>query len=281
MLESLRLICARGHAPFQRGTAQRGGERMNAPVLLYGQRAPGTLVLAAEALDVSTQEILLLPDVEVLYELFEMPMQVALARLPVSLHPSVPAVLGVTVMHAKTSPFGAFTLAYVGIACRTGIKPRHFITGAFCGNDRAANYYCTRYGFAGQSANVSYRETYDRTRGEVIVAGRPILDIAITECVPRVGVGGMIKYSSPLSSTRIDGKPAMVQFEAGYDFKHSVRGRPQLAQFDATALGDAALTPTMAIAGSRAVVDRHLMPARFQVDMQTPAEQGGALKIAR
>jgi hypothetical protein len=73
----------------------------------------------------------------------------------------------------------------------------------------------------------------------------------------------------------------MVQFEAGYDFKRSVRGRPQLAHFDASALGDDAVRPTTAIAGSHAVVDLHLMPVRFQVDMHTPAEAGGASKILR
>ena len=254
---------------------------MNAPVLLYGQRAPDTLPLAGDALDVSPQETLLLPDVEILYVLFEMPMQVAVARLPVSLHPSVPAVLGMTVMHAKASPFGEFTLAYLGIACRTGIKPRHFITGAFCANQAAARYFGSRYGFACHTASVSYRETYDRIRAEVVVAGRPILDIAIAECVPLVGVGGMIKYSPPLTSTRINGIAAMVQFEAGYDFKRSVRGRPQLTHFDAAALGDGAVTPTMAIAGSHAMLDLHLLPVRFQVDMHTPAEAGGARKIPR
>ena len=231
---------------------------MNAPVLLYGQRAPDTLALAAEALDLSTQETLLLPAVEILYVLFEMPMQVALARLPVSLHPSVPAVLGMTVMHAKASPFGEFTLAYLGIACRTGIKPRHFITGAFCGNAAAARYFGNRYGFACQAASVNYRETYDRVRGEVVLDGHTVLDIAIAECVPLVGVGGMIKYSPPLTSTRINGAAAMVQFEAGYDFKRSVRGRPQLASFEAAALGDGAVKPTMAIAGSHAVVDMQI-----------------------
>ena len=254
---------------------------MNAPVLLYGSRAPSTVGLAAEALDLSPQETLVLPDVEILYVLFEMPMQTALARLPVSLHPSIPAVLGMTVMHAKQSPFGEFTLAYLGIACRTGIKPRHFITGAFCGNQAAARYFSTRYGFACQPAIVNYRETYDRIRGEVVIDGRTVLDIAIAECLPLVGVGGMIKYSPPLTATRINGAVAMVQFEAGYDFKRSVRGRPQLATFDAAALGDAALTPTMGIAGSHAVVDLHLMPVRFEVDLEIPAEQGGARKIAR
>jgi hypothetical protein len=91
----------------------------------------------------------------------------------------------------------------------------------------------------------------------------------------------MIKYSPPLTATRVNGDAALVQFEAGYDFKRSVRGRSQLATFDAAALGDAAVMPTMGIAGSHAVVDLHLMPVRFQVDLRTPAEAGGAKKIAR
>ncbi len=254
---------------------------MNAPVLLYGNRAPDTVPLAPTALDVSPQEILILPDVQILYVLHEMPMQAALTRLPVALHPSIPAVLGMTFIHAKDSPFGEFTLAYLGIACRTGIKPRHFITGAFCGNPAAANFFTSRYGFDCKSATVSYRETYDRIRGDVVMDGRSILDVAIAECLPLVGAGGMIKYSPPLTATRVNGAAALVQFEAGYDFKRSVRGRSQLATFDAAALGDAAVTPTMGIAGSHAVVDLHLMPVRFQVDLTTPAEAGGAKKIAR
>jgi hypothetical protein len=254
---------------------------MNAPVLLYGNRAAHDVTLAAQAFDVSPQETLLLPDVEILYVLHEMPMKAALARLPVALHPSIPAVLGMTVMHARHSPFGEFTLAYLGIACRTGIKPRHFITGAFCGNPAAANYFTTRYGFNCKPATVSYRESYDRIRGEVVVDGRTILDVAIAEWTPLVGAGAIIKYSPPLTATRVNGEAALVQFEAGYDFKRSVRGRTQLASFDAAALGDAAITPTMGIAGSHAVVDLHLMQARFQCDLTKPAEQGGAKKIAR
>ena len=254
---------------------------MNAPVLLYGNRAPGTVNLATTALDVSPQETLLLPDVEILYVLHEMPMQTALARLPVALHPSIPAVLGMTFIHARQSPFGEFTLAYLGIACRTGIKPRHFITGAFCGNQAAAAYFGSRYGFDCKSATVSYRETYDRIRGEVVVDGRSVLDVAIAECQPLVGAGGMIKYSPPLTAATVNGEAALVQFEAAYDFKRSVRGRSQLASFDAAALGDAAIAPSMGIAGSHAVVDLHLMPVRFQCSLSTPAEQGGAKKIAR
>ena len=254
---------------------------MNAPVLLYGERAPATVGLAAAPLDVSAQQALVLPAADILYVLFEMPMKAAVARLPVSLHPSVPAALGITFLHARSSPFGAFTLAYVGIACRTGIKPRHFITGAFCNNEAARTYLGNRYGFACLNATVDYRETYDRVRGAITQDGVILLDVAIVECQPLVGAGGMIKYSPPLTATRVNGAGVMVQFEAAYDFKRSVRGKARLAHYNAQALGDAAVAPVFPIAGSHAVCDVHLLPVRFAVDLEVPAEQGGARKLVR
>ena len=254
---------------------------MNAPVLLYGERAPTTVALAPTPLDVSPQQTLLLPDAEILYVLYELPMRTAVARLPVSLHPSVPAVLGITFLHAQDSPFGSFTLAYLAIACRTGIKPRHFVTGAFCDNDSASQFFANRYGFACGSATVECRATYDRVRGAIAVAGMTILDVAISDYLPLIGIGGMIKYSPPLTATTINDAPAMVQFEAAYDFKRSIRGKPRLAHYAQDALGDRALVPTTPIAGSHAVCDVHLMPARFSVDLLIPAEAGGARKITR
>jgi len=254
---------------------------MNAPVLLYGERAPASVELSAGALDVSAQQPMVLPEAEILYVLYEMPMKNAVARLPVSVHPSVPAVFGITFIHAKDSPFGSFTLGYVGIACRTGIKPRHFVTGSFCDNAAAGDFLRNRYGFACTQANVDYHETYDRTCGTIALNGRSLLDVAITESIPLVGVGAMIKYSPPLTAARVNGAPALVQFEAAYDFKRSIRGKPRLAHFDGAGLGDAAIVPTTPIAGSRAVCDVHLLPARFEVDLEVPAERGGARKIAR
>ena len=254
---------------------------VHSPVLLYGERQPATVALASAALDLSAQQAFVLPDADILYVLFEMPMNTAIARLPVSLHPSIPAALGITFVHAKNSPFGPFTLVYVGIACRTGIKPRHFITGAFCDNADARAFFTNRYGFACAPATVDYHETYDRVRGAISQNGKPLLDLAIVECQPLVGAGGMIKYSPPLTATQVNDHAALVQFEAAYDFKRSVRGKPRLVHYDALALGDLAVAPVFPIAGSHAVCDLHLLPIRFEVDLEVPAEQGGARKIAR
>lgn len=254
---------------------------MNAPELLYGTRDPATVALPATPLDLAAGDTVVLADAEIFYSLFEMRMHDALARLPVSLHPSIPAVLGVTFIRAHQGPLGAFTLAYVGIACRTGIKPRHFITGAFCDGAQAAAFFASRYGFAVQEAEVHYHETYDRVRGHIGRGGRSLLDLVIAQCIPLVGAGATIKYSPPLNAVSIGGKPALAQFEAAYDYKRVLRGRPQALHLDAAGLGDAAVTPTTAIAGSHAVVDLHLMPVRFQVDLSVPAEHGGASKVQR
>lgn len=249
--------------------------------LLYGQRAPASVPVAATALDSAAGDTVVIEGAEILYVLYEMPMSAALANLPVSLHPSIPAVYGITFIRARHSALGAFELAYAGIACRTGIKPRHFIQAAYTDSNAAAAFFGSRYGFDCKHAKVKQRETYDRARGTIEADGTLLLDVAITDCIPLVGAGATIKYSPPLNATRAGAEPVLVQFEAAYDFKRVLRGKPRLDSFAGAAFGDRAVHPTHAIAGSFAVCDLHLMPARFQVDLTVPAEAGGARKIAR
>ncbi|MCB1747616.1 MAG: hypothetical protein KDK06_10600, partial [Gammaproteobacteria bacterium] len=233
------------------------------------------------ALDTAATETVVIENAEILYVLYEVPMQAALAALPVALHPSIPAIYGMTFVRARDAALGPFELAWCGIACRTGIKPRHFIQAAYSASATAREFFAARYGFACQEAAVSLRETFDRVRGTVVTGDAMLLDVAITDAIPLVGAGALIKYSPALNATRVNGQAALVQLEAAYDFKRVLRGRPGLAAFDGGGLGDAALRPTQPIAGSFAICDLHLMPARFQVDIATPAEAGGASRIQR
>lgn len=254
---------------------------MNAPELLYGKRAAADVPVAANNIDLSDSSALVIESAHIYYALFEMPMATARSLLPVSLHPSVPALFGITFIRADDGPLGAFTLAYLGIACRTGIKPRHLIQSAFCDVPTAADFFATRYGFPCQSATVHYAEYYDRLHGEITQDNHKILDLQTTDCMPLVGAGATIKYSPPLNVVTLNQKNTMVQFEAAYDYKRVLRGRPRVQQFDSARLGTPSLVPAHAIAGSHAEVDLHLLPLRFQVDLAVPAEAGGASKIAR
>ncbi len=254
---------------------------MRETVLLYGERDPATVAINMVALDPTSTGTITIPDAEIAYSLFEIRMRDAQALLPPSLHPSVPALIGVTFIRARGGPLGAFNLAYCGIACRTGIKPRHYIQSAFADCNQASEFFTTRYGFPCQTATIELRESYDRIHGRVETEGGCVLETTAVDCVPLVGSGAMVKYSPPLNVTQVGGQAALVQFEAAYDFKRVLRGKPALNTFDSAVVGEDQPRPNHAISGTFAVVDLHLMPVRFEVDLSVPAEQGGARKIAR
>ena len=72
----------------------------------------------------------------------------------------------------------------------------------------------------------------------------------------------------------------MAQFEASYDFKCVSRGAVQATTYAASEVGDAAVAPTYPISGTFAICDVDLLPVRFQVDLLTPAERGGSMKVS-
>lgn len=254
---------------------------MSAPELLYGERAGDALAVPAMPLDAALDEAVTLEDVDVFYALAETPMAAARAVLPAALHPSVPALLGVTCWRASAGPLGAFTLAWVGLACRTGIKPRHFVTAAFCDHAPAADWFTRRYGLPCSPATLRYRERYDSVAVSADVDGRPVLRIETAQTVPLIGAGATVKYSPPLAASRVGEDVALVQFEAGYDFKRVLRGETRVRVWEPDALGTGGALPTTPVSTTHARCDVHLGPVRFVVDPVTPAEQGGARRLDR
>ncbi len=252
---------------------------MSKPELLYGERVPADFGQPGNPLNFGDRSTVELTEVEIFYSLFELPMDVAIARLPKSLHPSIPAVMATNFWHGREGPFGEFNLATVALACRTGIKPRHLIIGSWCDNPAAAQFFRERYGFNCQAAAIQCRESFERVVGRIVVDDKTILETVGTEFLPIVSGGGSVKYSPPLNLTVIDGQAMLAQFEAGYSFKRVLRGSANNPIFNAREIGDDAIQPTTPIAGTLAVCDVHLLPVRFQVDLTVPAEAGGASKI--
>ncbi len=252
---------------------------MSAIELLYGQRSGDTVGLNATTLDLSSRGEVSLPAVEIHYCLFELPMAHMLPRLPESLHPSIPAILGITVWRCSAGPLGPFSLAWIGLACRTGIKPRHFIHSAFCDNEEVGRWFKSRYGFPCQTALVHSLETYDRIHSRVELEGTPILDLETHRLQPLVGLGAMVKYSPPLNPARLENGVALVQMEATFEFMRVARGVPHAPTYAAAALGDDSLRPVYAVSGTFAVANIGLHPPRFSLSPRLPAEQGGAKKI--
>ncbi len=250
--------------------------------LLYGRRAAADLPAPRATLDVSASGEVQLENVQVHYALFETPMAAVLERLPVSLHPAIPAHLGITFWRCDDGPLGAFECAWIGLACRTGIKPRHLVHSTFVNRADVGEWLQRRYGFDCRVAEVHYRETYDRLQGRIAVDGQVLLDTVTTRMQPVVGAGASVKYSPALNTARVGDAALMVQMEAAYAFKRVIRGTPALLAYEAaTLLGDPRLTAKFPMSGTHAVVDVTLLPPRFTADFAVPAEAGGAKKIAR
>lgn len=254
---------------------------MRYPELLYGRGDPKTIAVSKIPLDLKDSSNIDIDNVEIFYTLYELKMSIAEAILPASLHPSIPALFSITFLSGEHETTGPFNLAYIGIACRTGIKPRHLIIKSFCDNDVALKLFATRYGFNPSLAEISCRETYDRVNGRICHEDRIVADISIGNCIPLVGSGGVVKYSPALNACALDSQTKLVQFEANYEFKTVIRGEPSDQVFDSKELGHEGLNTHYPVAGTYAVTNINLLPARFQVDLVNPAETGGASKITK
>ncbi|MGR8947809.1 MAG: hypothetical protein ACU84Q_07170 [Gammaproteobacteria bacterium] len=242
------------------------------PEFLYGS-GDGKILKKSANFDAKARGTLHVDNVDVFYSLFEIPMQDALTLIPSALHPSIPAVLGVTFWRAKDSDIGPFILAFAAISCRTGIKPRHLVLQAYADSAQAQDFFSNQYAFSCDIADIYFQESYDRFYGKVTCGDQIVLESETTQASPLVGGGVAVKYSPPLNATSIDDRDVLVQFEAAYDFKRAARGTPRLNRF----VGP--VQPTTPISGTHAICDIDFMPARFSVDVLVPAEAGGAKKL--
>ena len=248
---------------------------------LFGSCDPTTLAANAPDVDLGEFAEVKLEQVHIYSALFEIPLHGAMRSLPVGVHPSIPALSCATFWRCPGGPLGAFELAFIGLACRTGIKPRQLVYSAFADTDAACGFFRQRYGFPCRSAKVRQREYYDRVLGSVEMLGKRILEISTTGLTPLVGMGSFVKYSAALNFARVPEGVGLVQLEASYEFTRVIRGVPQAVTYDGAALGDATIVPVYPVSGAHAIVNLTLHPTRFVVDPVTPAERGGVRRIER
>ncbi len=249
--------------------------------LLYGLNRERAAAAVAPAIDIDAADELALAEAQIYYVLFEIPMAAARDYLPTALHPSVPAHLGITFWRVADGPLGRFEFAFIGIACRSGIKPRHLIYGAFTDSECAQNYFRTRYGYPCQIATVRQRENYDCISGEILQNDKPCLRVTTSAFQAVIGAGATVKYSPSLNLVTASHNTKLAQLEASYEFQRVVRGEPRIVHFDAARLGAPSIHATFPMSGTHAVCQIALHPVRFLLDVAIPAEAGGVERIRR
>jgi hypothetical protein len=191
-----------------------------------------------------------LPGAEVLQAAFEMPVSAREAVVPPALHPTNPALCVIQAWRCPESPWGAFSLAQVRAQTRSGLRPRGFVVGAVCDNDRAADALATDFGFPARPGEVLLRRAYDAAWLEVATGGQTIL--ALEGMDPEPLLPQDVFYSVTLNLAETPRGPRLLQVEPEYAVARAERLRPRLLSFHPEGWGDRRLDPYFAVSASLA-----------------------------
>lgn len=208
---------------------------------------------------------LVLDDVDVLHAHFEVSRDDALALLPPALTTTIPASVYVTAWRVPAGPLGAFTLAQLRLGCRSGVRGRGLLLGAFIDNARAGHELEARWGLRCAAGDVSLVSGPETALLTVSVDGSACLALAVERLEP-VSSAELAWPSSlhpGVVADRADEGYALVQFDPEYEFASAARGRPVASAFDAGAWGAGGIAPAFPIAASVAHVRAHLPAIRF------------------
>lgn len=197
------------------------------------------------------------------------------ALIPRTMHPSIPAYAIFNVTHYPNSPWGAFSIAEVRIAGRTGVRPRGFVLRSYIDNQEAAKEFGARWGYPVAHADVDLRVSHDRVSGRVRLAGNTVLEV---EELDRDFISGNdIQYiaSMHLARNKEDGKLVLVQVDPEYLFSKAERGKPRFISLDNEAFGAGTSLRVMnPIMASFATGDVTLPKIRYICNPELPAMQG-------
>ena len=183
------------------------------------------------------------------------------AVLPPSLHPTIPAALSLQVWDVAASPWGAFRLAFVRAACRSGVRARGFTLGAFASSASACEALRCHYGFPALQADVVLRHGYDGVDASVTYGGAEILRVAALDPEP-MDIND-VQYTGTLNLARTPNGIRLVQLEADHHATRVERLSARLLAFDAAAWGNALLDPYVVVSASLARESIVFPPIRF------------------
>jgi hypothetical protein len=197
------------------------------------------------------------------------------ALIPKTMHPAIPAYSIFNVISYPDSPWGAFAIAELRVAGRTGVRPRGFVLASICNNEVAGKALASRWGYPIRQGDVKLELRHDRIVGRASLEGRPVLEC---ELLDRDAIsGGDIQYiaSMHLARNKDNGKLVVIQVDPEFTFSKGERGKPRIALLDTDAFHcGSSLRLANPISASFAVADVSLPKIRYICDPDLPAMQG-------
>jgi len=205
----------------------------------------------------------MLEDVVVLQVLCEIESSEECAMLPPGLHPSLPPLVNWQAWSVPASPWGPFTLATTRIECRSGLRPRGLLTGAFSNSAAAAEALRERWGYSVRVAEVALERRYDEVRCSVALPGPDdeILDIGLRDPVP-LGMTD-VQYVASLHAANTERGLRLVQCDPRIEPERAERGQPIIDHFDAGAWGEERIAPFYPVSASVVTAQVTLPRLRF------------------
>ena len=225
--------------------------------MLTGAAALDSLAAAAPVMPSMDSATVSFEGAEVFQAIFEMSYASRETTLPPGLHPTTPPLMVILAWQVPDSPFGPFTMAQVRVSCRSGVRPRGFVTGCVVDTEAAARELSARWGLPCVVGRVRLHRFYDCT---VLDAG-PALHVTGVDPDP-LGPGD-VQYTVTTTLAHTPRGLRLVQVEPEYGLRRVERVRPRLDHFDDAAWGGRGLSPRHPVSASVGVGTLSIPRLRF------------------
>jgi len=202
--------------------------------MLVGTADPEALGRGAPTLADFGAEPAALRDVDTLQLVHELYTEDVAGLLPPGLHPTSPGVVTWLVQRIGESPWGAFRLAQCRIECRSGLRPRGFLTlGVLDGDDAARDALSSGWGYRLVAGHVRLERGYHEIAASVSHAGREVLDARLE--APQLLRTTDAFYVANMNLAHTPNGLRLVQVDPDWEIERAERGKLRLHRFDAEA----------------------------------------------
>ncbi len=213
-----------------------------------------------------------LADALVLQVTFEISASGLEARLPPGLHPTLPPLVTFVAWRLDESPWGPFTLLQTRLECRSGARPRAFLTGGLIDNEAAGAALAARWGYRAAAGDVRLQRRYDEVTVHAALRGETVLTAGLRD--PEPLAPGDVQYMANMNLAHTPRGIRLVQVDPDFAIERAERGQPYVDALDARALGDATLEPVYPVAATLCRAAITLPALRYVCLPDTLAFQG-------
>ena len=240
--------------------------------MLSGTADLDRLALSAPTMDALDGEPVRFEEAEVIQATFETSYSHRQATLPPGLHPTTPPLLVLLAWKVPDGPWGPFAMVQARVSCRSGVRPRGYVTGAVIDNPDAARALSSRFGLPLHQGEVSLVRRYDRSEVVVSRDGQTVLQLAGLNPDPLSSTDLQFSVTTTLAMTPRGLR--LVQVEPEYDLRRVERIRPRVRAFDGAAWGEPLLDPHHPVSATVAVGDVTIPRLRYVTRPDVTAFEG-------